>query len=257
MEISEKNLIDLVTNGFLIFSRIAAFISMAPILGTKTIPLAARLGIPVFITIIIYPLVTVSENLNIFTISGLIVLLEQVLIGMLLGFTIRILFSALETGGYAIGQSMGLGFAQMLDPANGVTVPVTSQFYTLLATLIFLSMNGHLVALNVVVDSYSVLPVSGIPIADINIWSIISLAKWIFLGAVIIALPVVGALLIVNIAFGVMMRAAPQLNIFSIGFPVSLILGFAFIFLTLPLFYPQFSGLLEICMAGMRDFMVR
>ena len=257
MEINSQHLFDLVTNAFLIFARVAAFITITPILGAQTIPAPVRLGIPIFVTAVVFPFVTIPGHFSIFTFSGLIILLQQVLIGMLMGFTIRILFSALETGGYAIGQTMGLGFAQMVDPANGVTVPVTSQFYTLLATLIFLSMNGHLVALSVVVDSFSTMPVDMLSLKDINIWSIINLAKWIFTGAVMIALPVVGALLIVNIAFGVMMRAAPQLNIFSIGFPVSLMLGFVFILIALPLFYPQFSQMFEVSINGMRSFMVR
>ena len=257
MEINAQNLVDYITNAFIIFARIAAFITIMPILGTQTVPVAIRLGIPVFITMVVFPFVTIPDHFSIFSFAGLIVLMQQILIGMALGFTIRILFSALETGGYAIGQTMGLGFAQMVDPANGVTVPVTSQFYTLLATLIFLSMNGHLIALNVVVDSFTAMPVGLLSLSDINVWSIISLAKWIFIGAVMIALPVVGALLIVNIAFGVMMRAAPQLNIFSIGFPVSLILGFVFILIALPMFYPQFSQLLEVSINGMHAFMVK
>ena len=170
---------------------------------------------------------------------------RQVLIGLAIGFLVRLTFAAVELAGNLIGQTMGLGFAQMMDPANGVTVPVVSQFYTVLATLIFLVLNGHLILIETLVDSFRTIPVGPATISQAGLWTLLSWGGWIFKGALIISLPALAALLLVNAAFGVMMRAAPQLNIFVIGFPISLMLGFVFMMLSLPLFVPQFSSLLD------------
>jgi flagellar biosynthetic protein FliR len=151
----------------------------------------------------------------------------------------------METGGYVIGQTMGLGFAQMNDPANGITVPVISQFYTILATLTFLVLNGHLVMIDVLASSFEIIPITDYTQLSNGLWKLILWSGWVFTGAVLIALPAVGALLLVNIAFGVMMRAAPQLNIFTIGFPISLMLGLLFIMFTLPVFSNQFIDILD------------
>jgi len=144
-----------------------------------------------------------------------------------------------------MAQTMGLGFAQMNDPANGVTVPVVSQFYIIMATLLFLALNGHLVVIDVLAESFTMLPVSMQGISPDGIWMLIEWSSWIFTGAVLMSLPVVVALLLINVAFGVMMRAAPQLNVFAVGFPLTLTFGFIFMWASLEIFLPQFNNLFE------------
>jgi len=144
-----------------------------------------------------------------------------------------------------MAQTMGLGFAQMNDPANGVTVPVVSQFYVIIATLLFLALNGHLVLIDVLAESFQMLPISMQGVNNDGLWVLISWSSWIFTGAVLMSLPVVVALLLVNVAFGVMMRAAPQLNVFAVGFPLTLTFGFIFMLASLPIFLPQFSDMVE------------
>ena len=245
MEITDTQFNQLIMTYVWPFIRISAFMYAIPVLSSGIVPYYCKIGISLFITILIAQNIPSLETINPFSMSGLIVTINQVIIGLALGFMLKIVFSALETGGYVIGQTMGLGFAQMNDPANGITVPVISQFYTILATLIFLIMNGHLVMINVLAESFSILPMGMTGLGSDGIWQLIKWSGWIFTGAVIIALPAVGAILCVNIAFGVMMRAAPQLNIFTIGFPVSLMLGLLFIMLTLPVFSTQFVYLMD------------
>jgi len=253
MTISGEYLSEIIATYLLVFFRIAAFISILPVFNSKTIPITSRLGLAIFITAIIVPGLPNNYAIDPFSVQTVVLIANQILIGLLIGFSVRIIFSALETGGYMIGQTMGLGFAQMMDPANGVTIPVVSQFYTVLATLVFLLLNGHLLMLGVLVESFSTIPVGGNGLSDDGLWTLIEWSSWIFKGAVMIALPAVGALLIVNVAFGVMMRAAPQLNIFSIGFPISLMLGLFFIFITLPMFLPQFTQLLDATILSIGD----
>jgi flagellar biosynthetic protein FliR len=234
------------------FFRVAAVMTVAPVLGVRTTPLWLRIGISAAITVVIVPLLPPGPAVDPASADGLLITLSQIAIGLAIGFVARMAFGALETAGALIGQSMGLGFAQMMDPANGVEVPVVSQFYTLMATLVFLALNGHLVLIEFLVESFRVIPIAPQSIGEQGLWRLLSWAGWIFKGAVIVSLPIVAALLLVNIAFGVMTRAAPQLNLFAIGFPVSLMLGFVFMFISLPLFAPQFSELMNQAFIGMR-----
>lgn len=246
MNITDVQLSQLIANYVWPFIRISAFLFALPIISSGIVPAYIKAGLAIFIAILIAPVIPQQPDIDPFSNLGFIITINQIIIGLALGFMIKLVFSAMETGGHLVGQSMGLGFAQMNDPVNGVTVPVISQFYTIIATLIFLIMNGHLIMINVLVNSFTILPVNITGLGTDGIWQLIKWSSWIFTGAVVIALPAVGALLLVNTAFGVMMRAAPQLNIFSIGFPISLMLGFFFIMLTLPVFSTQFQYLLEI-----------
>lgn len=253
MNITSEELISFIAGYLWPFIRIAALISVVPILSSQVVPKRVRIGIAAAITIVVAPTLDPMPSIEILSADGILVCIYQMLIGLAMGFTIRIVFSAFETGGHVIGQTMGLGFAQMVDPSNGVTVPVVSQFYTVLGTLLFLALNGHLIVIDVLAESFRTMPVALNTISMDGLWSIITLSGWIFKGAVLISLPAVSALLLVNIAFGVMMRAAPQLNIFAIGFPLSLTLGFVFILVTLPMFLPQFTDLLDGAFFTMDD----
>lgn len=243
--ISSSQIIELMAAYMWPFFRIAALVTVAPIWGTRIIPMRVRIGLALALTVVVVPLLDARPAVEPMSLAGLLVTGNQLLIGFMMGFMLRMVFSALETGGQMIGMTMGLGFAQMNDPANGVTVPVVSQFYTLLATLIFLALNGHLVLIDVLVESFRTMPVAAAMPGTGGLWTLLEWAGWIFRGAVLIALPTVAALLLVNVSFGVMMRAAPQLNVFSIGFPITLTLGFIFMLVSLPVFLPRFQGLLD------------
>jgi len=245
MEVTDDQIVHLVSIYAWPFLRIAAFLFALPIISSGIIPIYIKIGLAMFITVLIVPVIPGAPSVEVLSVNGLVIAGFQIIIGLALGFLVKIVFSALETGGYVIGQTMGLGFAQMNDPANGITVPVISQFYTVMATLIFLIMNGHLIMIDVLVNSFTIIPINYNSELNDGIWHLILWSGWIFTGAVLIALPAVGALLLVNIAFGVMMRAAPQLNIFTIGFPITLMLGLLFIMLTLPVFATQFIDLLD------------
>ena len=170
---------------------------------------------------------------------------QQLLIGILTGFILQLVFEAVIFGGQSIAFSMGLGFASMIDPQTGVQVPIVAQLYTLLSTLVFLSMNGHLLVIELLVDSFRTLPISIQGIAPIGFWQLIQWGSRIFAGGFLFALPVLSTLLLVNLSFGVATRAAPQLNIFSVGFVVTIMLGWVLILLTLPNVLSWFAGFLS------------
>ncbi|MBE9533014.1 MAG: flagellar biosynthetic protein FliR, partial [Proteobacteria bacterium] len=157
-----------------------------------------------------------------------------ILIGACMGFMLQLLFNAFIIAGQIVAMQMGLGFASMVDPQNGVTVPVISQFYLIFVTLVFLSLDGHLILLKVLAESFVTLPVlpSGLPHTSFR--DLVGQASWMYAAGVLVALPAIGSLMMVNLAFGILSRAAPQISPFSIGFPMTIILGFAIIYFTLP-----------------------
>jgi len=242
---TDDQLVALVTSYFWPFIRIAAFIAVVPVFGARVVPKRIRMLIVIALTMVIVPILPPPAVIDPFGVDGMVITMAQVMIGLAMGFAVKLIFSAIETGGHIMAQTMGLGFAQMNDPANGVTVPVVSQFYIILATLLFLALNGHLVLIDVLAESFTMLPVSMQGISPDGLWVLITWSSWIFTGAVLISLPVVVALLLINIAFGVMMRASPQLNVFAVGFPLTLTFGFIFMWASLDIFLPQFNNLIE------------
>jgi flagellar biosynthesis protein FliR len=173
--------------------------------------------------------------------TGFMIMLQQVLIGVVMGFILQMVFGALIFGGQVVAYSTGLGFASMVDPQNGVQVPVIAQFYLILATLLFLLSNGHLLAIELLADSFRSLPVAVDGITRNGLLEVVAWGSRLFAGGLLIALPIVGAMLMVNMGMGVVMRAAPQLNIFSVGFPVTMLIGFALMWVTLPNLFDVFN----------------
>ncbi|WP_207855677.1 flagellar biosynthetic protein FliR, partial [Pseudomonas sp. 79_C] len=155
---------------------------------------------------------------------GLLLCAEQIIVGALFGLALQLLFQVFVIAGQIVAVQMGMAFASMVDPANGVNVTVISQFMTMLVSVLFLLMNGHLVVFEVLTESFTTLPVGNALVVN-HFWELAGRLGWVFAAGLLLILPVIAALLVVNIAFGVMTRAAPQLNIFSIGFPLTLVMG--------------------------------
>lgn len=221
------------------FVRIAAMTMATPLFSARTVPMRIRLALALAITMVVAPLLPPMPRIDPFSMAALVILLQQMLIGITFGFMIQLVFSAIITGGHLVALQMGLGFASMVDPQNGTQVPVVSQFYLMMMTLVFLALNGHLILIEVLVQGFKLMPVSTTGLLPDNLWQIAVWGGHVFAGALSIALPAIVSLLIVNLAFGVMTRAAPQLNIFAIGFPLTMLLGFVVIFITLPSVLPQ------------------
>ena len=228
------------------FIRISAMLMAAPVFGARMVPVRVRLALAVTLAWIlsptVYPDVAVIDPISA---EGLMVGAQQVMIGLAMGFTLQMVFSAMVIAAQSMAMGMGLGFATAVDPQNGVQVPVIAQYYLTLATLIFLAMNGHLLIIQVLVDSFQSLPVSLEGLTREGLWELVNWGGRMFAGAVMIALTAMTSLLIINLAFGVMSRAAPQLNIFGVGFPVMMGAGFIVIMMSLPGLTPHVTELLQ------------
>ena len=227
------------------FMRVSALLLAAPVFGTRLVPVRVRIVIALLLTWVIVPLLPEMSALDVLSLPALLLMAQQVLIGLSMGFALQLIFNALIIAGENIAMSMGLGFASMIDPQNGVNVPVLSQFFVIIATLIFLSLNGHLAIIALLVKSFQLMPIQGVGLTREAYWTVASWASEMLIGAVRIALPVVASTLIAYLALGVMTRAAPQLNVFSVGFPVILLFGFIVLGLTMPSFLPAFSELFD------------
>lgn len=229
--------------------RILALFSAAPVLNMRQIPARFRVLLAVMITLLVQPLLPAAPVVKVFGPEAFLLAMQQIGIGLAMGFLLQIVFQALIYGGQALAYSMGLGFAHMMDPQNGVQVPVVAQFYQILAMLAFLLGNGHLVLIQMVVDSFEVMPLATDVFGRAGLWGLLSWAGRIFSAGVLMALPVLISLLLVNIGMGVVGRAAPQLNIFAVGFPITLTFGFVLMWATLPQVLITFGELFDEAMS--------
>jgi flagellar biosynthetic protein FliR len=223
--------------------RIGAMLMAMPIFGSQTIPVRLRVSLALLLTVLLTPALPEPPQVDVLSGIGLLITLQQVVIGVAMGFVLHMVFSALAQAGEKIAMSMGLGFAFMIDPQNGVNVPVVSQHYVILATLAFLAMDGHLVAIDILAQSFALLPVGVEGMSREALWQLVLWGAHMYAGAVLIALPAVASIMIVNVALGVITRAAPQLNIFAVGLPMTIMLGFVLMIMTLPSLLPQLTDL--------------
>lgn len=232
--------------------RIASMLMVMPVIGTQLVPIRVRLYLSLAICVVLAPTLPPMPQVDAVSLQAMLLIGEQVLVGVMFGFMLQLYFHLFTVAGQIIAMQMGLGFASMVDPANGVSVPVLGQFLLMLVTLLFLAMNGHLVVFEVLAESFVTLPV-GEGLSLDHYWALAGKLTWVIAAGLLMALPVITALLIINLAFGVMTRAAPQLNIFSIGFPLTLVLGMFIFWVGLSDFLAHFQTLTSEALMQLRE----
>ena len=230
IELSTTDISRWVSSYMWVFFRIASVMMTMPVIGTQLVPARIRLFLAAAVTFLVAPHIPAPPSLDPLQLGTWAIIAEQILIGATMGFVLQLLFQIHVLAGQIVAMQMGLGFASMVDPTNGVSVPVIGQFFTVLVTLLFLAMNGHLVVFEVLAESFTSLPV-GESLVSQHYWAIATRLGWVMGASLLLVLPAITALLVINLAFGVMTRAAPQLNIFSIGFPLTLLLGLGIVWI--------------------------
>lgn len=234
MTATDVQVVDALAAWLLPFFRIGALLMAAPVFSAASVPMRLRVLLAVAVTILIEPLLPRPAGVDPLSPTTLVLVAQQVAIGVAIGFVLQLAFNALVFGGQVVAYSMGLGFAHLMDPQNGVQVPTVSQFYLIFATIAFVAVDGHLRLLALVVESFAALPVAADGITRTALWDLALWGARLFADGLLMGLPVVAALLLVNIGMGMVSRAAPQLNIFAVGFPVTLGVGFVLMWVSLP-----------------------
>ena len=253
MELTSEQIFTWIGGLFWPFVRLGAMMLATPVLGARMIPVRIRIISALLMAWMLFPMLPEVPAVDPLSPAGLLITVQQVLIGVSMGFILQMVFGAVVMAGQNIAMSMGLGFASAVDPQNGVQVPVLSQFYMVVTTLVFLALDGHLVIIETLVQSFYLLPVGSTAVSADFVWQVVAWGSYMFVGGVLMAVPVMVALLLVNLSFGVMTRAAPQLNIFAVGFPVTLLAGFVLLLFSLPALLPQLSGLFADAFAAIQQ----
>lgn len=223
------------------FVRISALlVSMIGFRG-KSVPTRVKALLALSIAFIVSPMVPSSGFTNLFSLEGFLMVIQQILIGVALGFISQMFLNTFVMAGQTIAVQSGLGFATLVDPVNGINTAAVGQFYIILATLVFWAVDGHLAMIQMLVYSFEAVPIGSGWLPAEQLYKIVEWGKWLFIATITIALTPITAMLIINLTFGIMTRAAPQLNIFSIGFPISQITGLIVVWISLSAFMLHFE----------------
>jgi flagellar biosynthetic protein FliR len=217
---------------FFPFVRILAWLSFDPLLGNRAVPMRVRVALAMVLAMVVTPILPIDTPLRLASGDGVMILLQQIAIGAALGFSLRIVFAAVEFAGQLMGLQMGLSFATLFDPVNGAQTQVISQVMTLTMALTLFAFNGHHLVISALVQSFQEIPVG----STLSAHGFSMLVHWggtLFSVGLHISLPITAALLATNLTIGMMSRASPQLNIFAIGFPLTLGVGFLVLYLAL------------------------
>lgn len=215
-------------------TRILALVAAAPVFGNTGVPMLIKTTLGVTLAAIVAPTLPPVPIVDPTSWAGILILGQELLIGAAMGFAMRLVFAAVEFAGEVASSSMGLSFATFFDPTSAGRSSAIGQFLALVATMAFLAVNAHLVLVEALVESFFTLPISTTPM---SLGAPLEMVRWgsrIFSAGLQLSMPIVAALLITNIALAILTRAAPQLNLFGIGFPITLGAGFLVISLTLP-----------------------
>lgn len=215
--------------------RIGAVLMVAPLLGTRAVPARIRLGLAVALTVAFAPMLMPENPRIAFDATTVLMVVQETVIGLAIGYIFRLAFEAGALAGELVSQGMGLGFAQMADPMRGTQSPVLGQWFMLILGLLFFATDTHIALISLVVDSYAKLPI-GQPLADAQtlIAGVPAFLSHALVVGVQLALPIVIAMMVVNLSFGVLARAAPALNPIAIGMPAALFVGLVLLVFVVP-----------------------
>ncbi|MCC5792963.1 MAG: flagellar biosynthetic protein FliR [Legionellaceae bacterium] len=214
-------------------ARISGLFLTLPIVSSVMLPRRIRVIFVMSLAMVCAPTVSEQWSLLHFQTSYVGIVAQELLLGILMGFIIQLVFQAFILAGQIIAMQAGLGFASMIDPSSRASVPLVGQFYLILVSLMFLTLNGHLAVFEALLTSFKTMPIGELQVDMVWLSEVILFSGWMFKEAVLVALPTICSLLIASMSFGIMAKVAPQLNIFSLGFPITLLSGIILLRLTL------------------------
>ena len=234
-------------------TRILGLIATAPVFSSVSIPRRVKVGFGILLAMMVAPSIQTPTGIEPLSLEGLLILMQQMLIGIAMGFSMRLIFSSVEMGGEIASLTMGLGFATFFNPQSQGRSAAVSQFFSLVTLMIFLAANVHLALLSTLIDSFSTMPITAGPMTGNLAEQVVHWAGRLFSAGLQLSLPIVAALLITNLALAILTRAAPQLNLFGIGFPITLAVGFSMMGLTLPYLATPLTNLFQEALGTIRQ----
>lgn len=220
------------------FVRMLALIGTAPVFSEGAVPRSAKLALAALLTLVVAPTLGALPPVPLFSAGGLWILIQQVLIGTAMGFSMRMVFAMVQAAGEYVGLQMGLSFASFFDPTSGGNTTVNARLLNMLAILIFLTTDGHLMLIMALAESFRTLPIADAPLAASGWFMLVLAGSQIVSGGLMLALPLIASLLTLNLAMGILNRVSPQFSIFSVGFPITLLAGIAMLMLLMPYLAP-------------------
>lgn len=241
MAFNESVIMQFIADLMLPFMRISGMFAAMIGFSAQSIPAMVKAFLAVLLAFIIMPLVPPVPMDNLVSAGAVVEMIQQIIIGAGIGFISMMVLNSFILAGQVIAMQTGLGFASIVDPINGINVPAVGQFYLILATLLFWALDGHLSMIKMIVMSFEAFPIAEGWWTSEQLKQIAHWGGWMFVSALTISLAPIVSLLIVNLAFGVMTKAAPQLNIFSIGFSIAQIMGLIIIWISLDNFTAHFE----------------
>ena len=241
MEFATSQITQFLADMLLPFMRISGMFAAMIGISAKTVPPPLRALLTLFLTLMIIPVIPPVPIKEIVSASTFVLVIQQLIIGIAIGFISTLVLDTFVLAGQVVAMQTGLGFASIVDPVNGINVPAVGQFYLILATLLFWAFDGHLAMIRMIVLSFEAYPIGAPWWEPERFQAIAHWGSWMFIAALTLSLAPIVSLLIVNLAFGVMTKAAPQLNIFSIGFSIAQIMGLVIIWLTMGNFINHFD----------------
>ncbi|TAL63537.1 MAG: flagellar biosynthetic protein FliR [Legionella sp.] len=245
MDIEYQTIIRFFSQGIWPMARISGLMLTVPVFSSDIVPARVKIFFILALTITCAPFVPEQLSFEHFSGVYIVYIVQELFLGLLMGFVLQLVFQIFVLGGQIISMQAGLGFAVMVDPSSKASVPLISQFYLMMVSLMFLALNGHIAILDTLIESFSWLPIGQVTIKESILWSVINFSGWMFKEAVLISIPALLSLLIVSLSFGIMTRVAPQLNIFSLGFPLTLLMGILIIQVGLPTVGAEISNCIE------------
>lgn len=235
-------------SAWLPFLRIGAAVMAAPLFGSSYVPVRVRLAIAILMAVLLVPVLPPAPAVNPLGLGAILIAANEIVIGLCIGFLIQLVFEAVVFAGQTISMGMGLGFAMMVDPQRGTSVPILGQFLLIITLLLFMALDGHLEFLALIARSFYLWPAGGAAITPDALGIVVQWGEEMLKGALQIALPAVIALLVVQIGVGVISRAAPTLNLFAVGFPVAILVGYLMLEQLMPALLPRFEEILGSAM---------
>lgn len=231
--------------------RVLALISVAPLLSHRAVPLRIKLALAVGVTAVLVPTVPSPPITDALSGAGIGLLVQNILVGVMLGFMVRLIFAALELTGELIGLQMGLSFAGFFNPASGMAQNAVGSFMSLLALLMFIAIDGHLLLLHALAESFRLFPLvgDGAGTLPLSFDQVVRAGGTMFAIALSLALPFLAVMMLTNVVLGVLARVAPQLNVFAVGFPLTILVGLSTLMLLLPYIEAPLRAALERALA--------